>query len=223
MEDDGEILHQLFPPIQSSMKKIGNQRNIDENSPTFQFLSRLYRNTRKGMTTERLPKASPSIQGVPLLSFFLFHRFLWNIFDKFVHYIHQQINISNDDEKGKEILNHILRFDQYSLDHSLMMVNGNVKKKEEGIQLLSSLFTCSHQYWLLFNSSPKYDPKHNQNDDLNFFRSSFILPIQMRILCCIQKLHKNNHKDDHLIPALDLTSLLTDHPTDLSYLHFFST
>ena len=205
------------------MKKIGNQRNIDENSPTFQFLSRLYRKYEEGNDNRAFaqslsiyPRRSTSFL-LPLSSFPLEH------FDKFVHYIHQQINISNDDEKGKEILNHILRFDQYSLDHSLMMVNGNVKKKEEGIQLLSSLFTCSHQYWLLFNSSPKYDPKHNQNDDLNFFRSSFILPIQMRILCCIQKLHKNNHKDDHLIPALDLTSLLTDHPTDLSYLHFFST
>ena len=211
-----EILDEVFIPIQSSMKKIINQTNIDENSVTFQFLSKLYAKCAEGINFNRnyCRSFSRSLSIFPRSLSGPFEKvislFPLDYFGGFVNYINLQ-NIKKLEEKNMKEIVDILRLDQISVDNSLKMLNESGKKKDR-IKQLFSLLIYSQKYWLEVKNSGKDDQNY-----LNFFRSSFILPIQMRILCCIQKLHK-----DENIPDRYLKPLLTDYPDDFAYLHFFA-
>ena len=209
-----EILPEIFIPIQSSMKKIVNQTNIDENSVTFQFLLKLYTKCAEGNNFNRnyyrsfarslfiFPRSLSVFE--KLISFFPVE-----YFDGFVNYINLQNMEKLEEKHAKEIID-ILRLDQISVVNSLKKLNESVEKGYRS-KVLVSLLIFSQKYWLEVKNSGK-----DQNY-LNFFRSSFILPIQMRILCCIQQLHK-----DEIIPDRYFKPLLTAYPDDLAYLHYFA-
>ena len=196
-----QILDEIFIPIQSSMKIILNQSSyieIDENSLTFQFLFKLYQKCATGnykrdedRSFDILPRGFNAMEKI--ISFFPL-----DDFNRFVNYLQNQ-NIQKLNEILKII--DIIRLDQNSLYNSIKKLN-ECGEKIYSFELLSTLFGYSQKYWLEVKDSRKDDQNY-----LNFFRSSFLFPIQMRIL--------------FLFTERMLKTLLDDNPNDLPYLQFF--